>query len=136
MVESQLAEEEVRGLEPGDDGTETLKGPTKPVLQTQTTLSPYPAFVKENINVLRTMIKEHEHQTKTKATPRKLVYANSKREDPDRSMARSFSDRLSLESSDTFDTRDKAYSVEKVRRVSPKAKNRHTQKVKRVGELE
>nr|GEZ23374.1 hypothetical protein [Tanacetum cinerariifolium] len=83
MVESQLAEEEVRGLELGDDGTKTLKGPTEPILQTQTTPSPSPAFVKKNINVLRTIIKEHDHQTKKKATPRKLVYANSERKAPD-----------------------------------------------------
>ncbi|GJY29772.1 hypothetical protein Tco_0405539 [Tanacetum coccineum] len=126
MVESQLAEEEVRGLEPGDDGTKTLKGPTKPVIQTQTTPSPSPAFVKENINVLRTMIKEHDHQTKTKATPRKLVYAKSEREAPDGSMARIFSDRISLESSGMSNTRGKAHSARKVRRVSPKAKNCHT----------
>ncbi|GJU70997.1 reverse transcriptase domain-containing protein [Tanacetum coccineum] len=49
------------------------------------------------------MIKEHDHHTKTKATPRKLIYADSKREAPDGSM-------------------------KKVRRVSPKAKNRHTPK--------
>ncbi|GKC05688.1 hypothetical protein Tco_0997298 [Tanacetum coccineum] len=98
MVESQLAEEEVRGLEPGGDGIATLKGPTKPVLQTQTTPSSSPAFFKENINVLRTMIKEHDHQTKTKATPRKLVYADSEREAPAELMAKSFSDRFSIES--------------------------------------
>ncbi|GJW54236.1 reverse transcriptase domain-containing protein [Tanacetum coccineum] len=41
------------------------------------------AFVKENIDVLRTMIKEHGHQAKAKATPKKLVYGDSKREAPD-----------------------------------------------------
>ncbi|GKE19853.1 hypothetical protein Tco_1431365 [Tanacetum coccineum] len=32
------------------------------------------AFIKENIDVLRTMIKEYDQQTKTKATPKKLTY--------------------------------------------------------------
>ncbi|GJU62785.1 hypothetical protein Tco_1244620 [Tanacetum coccineum] len=102
MVDSQLVEEEVRGLEPGDVGTKTQKGLTEPVSQTQTTPYPSSAFVKENIDVLRTMIKEHDHQTKT--TPRKLIYADSKRETPDELMAISFFDRLSLESSGTSDT--------------------------------
>ncbi|GKC57703.1 reverse transcriptase domain-containing protein [Tanacetum coccineum] len=57
------------------------------------------AFVKENIDALRTIIKEHDRQNKTKTTPRKLVYAESKREASDELMARSFSNRLSLESS-------------------------------------
>ncbi|GKF25787.1 hypothetical protein Tco_0081681 [Tanacetum coccineum] len=137
MVESQLAEEEVRGLEPGGDGIATLKGPTKPVLQTQTTPSSSPAFFKENINVLRTMIKEHDHQTKTKATPRKLVYADSERESPDRSMSRSFFDRLSLESSSTSDTRSKAHSTDKSQKsLSKRKKTIAPQKVKEVREPE
>ncbi|GJW70712.1 hypothetical protein Tco_0127629 [Tanacetum coccineum] len=124
MVDSQLVEEEVRGLEPWDVGTKTQKGLTEPISQTQTTPYPSSAFVKENIDVLRTMIKEHDHQTKT--TPRKLIYADSKRETPDELMAISFSVRLSLESSITSNTRGKAHSAKKVIRVSPKAKNRHT----------
>ncbi|GKA07773.1 reverse transcriptase domain-containing protein [Tanacetum coccineum] len=122
MVDSQLVEEEVQGLEPRDVRTEAQKGPTEPVSQTQTT--PFPAFVKENIDLLRTMIKEHDQQTKTKATPRKLIYADSERDAPDELMAKSFSDRLSLKSSGTSDTHGKAYSARK--RVSPKAKNLHT----------
>ncbi|GJZ32426.1 hypothetical protein Tco_0577862 [Tanacetum coccineum] len=125
MVESQLAEEEVRGLEPVDDGTETLKGLTELVLQTQTTLSPSPAFVKENINVLRTMIKEHDHHTKTKATPRKLIYANSDREAPDLSMTKSFTDSTSSPPTRLTHMAKPILPV-KVRRVSSKAKNRHT----------
>ncbi|GKA89376.1 hypothetical protein Tco_0811188 [Tanacetum coccineum] len=38
----------------------------------------------ENINVLRTMIKELDHQAKEKATPRKLVYVDSEKEALDR----------------------------------------------------
>nr|GEX68604.1 hypothetical protein [Tanacetum cinerariifolium] len=56
----QPVEEEVWGLDPRDVGTENQKGPTEPALQTQATPSPSPAFIKENIDVLRTMIKEHD----------------------------------------------------------------------------
>ncbi|GJY01662.1 hypothetical protein Tco_0359814, partial [Tanacetum coccineum] len=44
------------------------------------TPSPSPAFIKENIDVLRTMIKEHDQQAKVKATPRRLAYADSDKE--------------------------------------------------------
>nr|GEW18052.1 reverse transcriptase domain-containing protein [Tanacetum cinerariifolium] len=50
-----------------------VRGPTEPVLQTP----PSMAFIKENIDVLRTMIKERDYQAKMKATPRKLAYADS-----------------------------------------------------------
>nr|GEW36231.1 hypothetical protein [Tanacetum cinerariifolium] len=48
--------------------------------------TPFPslAFIKENIDVLRTMINEHDQQAKMKATPRKLAYANSDKEAPAR----------------------------------------------------
>ncbi|GKC21620.1 hypothetical protein Tco_1023770 [Tanacetum coccineum] len=121
-VDSQLVEEEVRGLEPGDVGTKTQKGPTGPVSQTQTTLSPSPTFVKENIDALRTMIKEYDRQTKAKTTPRKLVYANSEREAPNELMARSFSDRLFLESSGTSDIRGKAHFANKSQKILSKGK--------------
>ncbi|GKD27066.1 hypothetical protein Tco_1233280 [Tanacetum coccineum] len=71
MVDSQPMEEEVQGTDMRDKGTEIQKGPTGPTPQTQTTPSPSPALVKENINVLRTMIKELDHQAKAKETPRK-----------------------------------------------------------------
>ncbi|GJX74550.1 hypothetical protein Tco_0313145 [Tanacetum coccineum] len=122
MVDSQLVEEEVRGLEPRDVGKETQKGPTGPVLQTQATPSPYPAFVKENIDALRTMIKEHDRQTKAKTTPRKLIYANPKREAPNEFMTRNISDRLSLESYDTSDTHGKAHSASKSQKSLHKGK--------------
>ncbi|GJR81281.1 reverse transcriptase domain-containing protein [Tanacetum coccineum] len=80
MVDSQPMEEETLGMEARDVGTETHRGPTKPVLQTQKTPSPSPAFIKENIDVLRTMIKEHNQQAKIKSTPRRLAYADSDKE--------------------------------------------------------
>ncbi|GJV88143.1 hypothetical protein Tco_1532081 [Tanacetum coccineum] len=67
-----------------DVGTETHGGLTESVLQTQKTPSPSSAFIKENIDVLRTMIKEHDQQAKMKATPRKLAYADSDKEAPAR----------------------------------------------------
>ncbi|GJR56226.1 hypothetical protein Tco_1406747 [Tanacetum coccineum] len=88
MVDSQPMEEETLGMEARDVGTETHGGPTKPVLQTQKTPSPSPAFIKENIDVLRTMIKEHDQQAKTKATPRRLAYADSDKEALARSKSR------------------------------------------------
>ncbi|GKA83642.1 reverse transcriptase domain-containing protein [Tanacetum coccineum] len=82
MVHSQPMEEEFWGAVTRDMGTKTHGGPTEPVLQTQKTPSPSPAFIKENIDVLRTMIKEHDQQAKMKATPRKLAYVDSDKEAP------------------------------------------------------
>nr|GEU69365.1 reverse transcriptase domain-containing protein [Tanacetum cinerariifolium] len=79
-------------------------GPTEPVLQTQKTPSPSLAFIKENIDVLRTPIKEHDQQAKMKATPRKLAYADSDKEALAGSLAKGFSNRFSLKSSGTSDT--------------------------------
>ena len=39
---------------------------------------PSPAYVKENLDVLRTMIKELDNRGKEKATPRKLSYRGSR----------------------------------------------------------
>ncbi|GJW00682.1 hypothetical protein Tco_1555933 [Tanacetum coccineum] len=122
MVDSQLVEEEVRGLEPRDVGTETQKGPAGPVLQTQATPSPSPAFVKENIDALKTMIKEHDRQTKAKTTPRKLVYTGSERKAPGEFMTRNFSDRLSIESSGMYHTHGKVHSASKSQKSLPKGK--------------
>ncbi|GJT16860.1 hypothetical protein Tco_0875566 [Tanacetum coccineum] len=66
MVDSQPMEDEIRGAEARDVGMKTHWGPTEPVLQKQKTPSPSPAFIKENIDVLRTMIKEHDQQDKTR----------------------------------------------------------------------
>nr|GEU91308.1 hypothetical protein [Tanacetum cinerariifolium] len=55
------------------------------------------------------MIKDLDHQAKAKETLRKLIYVDSEKEAPDRSKTNSFSDRFSLESTGTFDTRDKTH---------------------------
>ncbi|GJZ68560.1 reverse transcriptase domain-containing protein [Tanacetum coccineum] len=57
MVDLRPMEEEIRGVEVRNVGTETYEGPTEPVLQTQKTPSFSSTFIKENIDVLRTMIK-------------------------------------------------------------------------------
>ncbi|GKE53419.1 hypothetical protein Tco_1488575 [Tanacetum coccineum] len=106
MVDSQPMEKDVQMTKMRDAGTETQKAATKPTCQAQTTPSPSSAFIKENIDVLRTMIKELDHQAKAKATPRKLVYHQAKatsrqrqrqrqhngKEAPDMSRTKSFSD--------------------------------------------
>ncbi|GJV52148.1 hypothetical protein Tco_1447889 [Tanacetum coccineum] len=122
MVDSQPMEEEIRGAETRDVGTETHQGPTESVLQTQKTPSPSPAFIKENIDVLRTMIKEHDQQAKTKATPRRLAYADSDKEAPTRSPARGFFDRFSLESFGTSKTYRQTRSAGKSQRTPSKSK--------------
>ncbi|GKB42040.1 hypothetical protein Tco_0886982 [Tanacetum coccineum] len=57
------------------------EGPTEPAPLAQTT--PSTDFIKENINVLKTLIKEHDQQAKAKATPKKLAYDESEEEDSD-----------------------------------------------------
>ncbi|GKA35271.1 hypothetical protein Tco_0721762 [Tanacetum coccineum] len=79
MADSQLPDEgaqrgELEGVEAGSQ-----ERPSKPAPLAQTTLSP--ASIKENINVLRTMIKEHGQQAKTKATPKKFAYNESEEGD-------------------------------------------------------
>ncbi|GJW67803.1 hypothetical protein Tco_0122227 [Tanacetum coccineum] len=49
----------------------------------------------ENIDELRIMIKEHDQQTKTKATPKKLTYDNSKEEGSESSSIKGLSERSS-----------------------------------------
>nr|GFB14249.1 hypothetical protein [Tanacetum cinerariifolium] len=105
MVDSKPIEEEIQGAEARDVGTKAHEGLTEPVLQTQKTPSPSPAFIKENIDVLRTMIKEHDQQAKTTAMRRRLAYADSDKETLARSLARNFSNRFSLESFGASDTR-------------------------------
>ncbi|GKE55385.1 hypothetical protein Tco_1494570, partial [Tanacetum coccineum] len=121
MVDLQPMEEEIRGTDTRGVGTETHGGPTEPVLEAQKTHSPSPAFIKENFDVLRTMIKEHDQQAKTKATLRRLPYANSDKEASAMSLARGFSDR-SLESSGTSDTHKQTRSASKSHRTPSKKK--------------
>nr|GEU83148.1 reverse transcriptase domain-containing protein [Tanacetum cinerariifolium] len=55
---------------------------------------PLPTFIKEEINLLRTMIKEHDQQDKIKSTPRRLAYADSDKEAPARPKPTSFTQRI------------------------------------------
>ncbi|GKB01474.1 reverse transcriptase domain-containing protein [Tanacetum coccineum] len=57
-----------------------------------------------------------------KATPRKLAYADSDKEDPAGSLAKGFSDRFSLESSGTSDTRRQTRSTIKSQKTPSKNK--------------
>ncbi|GJW16582.1 hypothetical protein Tco_0024018 [Tanacetum coccineum] len=68
------------------------------------------------------MIKEHDQQAKTKATPRRLAYADSDKEAPVRSLARGFSDRFSLGSSGTSNTHRQTRSASKSQRTPSKNK--------------
>ncbi|GJW78681.1 reverse transcriptase domain-containing protein [Tanacetum coccineum] len=134
MVDSQPMEEEFQGASTRDFETKTHGGPTEPVLQTQKNPSSSPAFIKENIDVLRTMIKEHDQQAKMKATPRKLAYDESDKEAPTRSLAKGFSDRFSLESSGTSDTHRKTRSTSKSQKTS--SKNKEPTRLRRSRRLE
>ncbi|GJW59789.1 reverse transcriptase domain-containing protein [Tanacetum coccineum] len=68
------------------------------------------------------MIKEHDQQAKMKATPRKLAYADSDKEALAGSLAKGFSDRFSLESSGTSDTRRQTRSTIKSQKTPSKNK--------------
>ncbi|GKF65828.1 hypothetical protein Tco_0192345 [Tanacetum coccineum] len=68
------------------------------------------------------MIKEHDQQAKTKATLRRLAYADSDKEALAMSLARGFSDRFSLESSGTSDTHKQTRSASKSHRTPSKNK--------------
>nr|GEV74196.1 uncharacterized mitochondrial protein AtMg00810-like [Tanacetum cinerariifolium] len=62
------------------------------------------------------MIKEHNHQAKAKATSKKLFYNDSREEDSESLRKKSMSERLSNESSDTSETRDRSRSLRKSQR--------------------
>ncbi|GJS47409.1 hypothetical protein Tco_0597530 [Tanacetum coccineum] len=109
-------------------------GATKPVLQTQKTPSLSLAFIKENIDVLRTMIKEHDQQAKMKAIPRKLAYADSDKESSAGSLAKGFSDRFSLESLGTSDIRRQTRSTVKSQKTP--SKNKESTHLRRSRRLE
>ncbi|GJR03425.1 reverse transcriptase domain-containing protein [Tanacetum coccineum] len=68
------------------------------------------------------MIKEHDQQAKIKATPRKLVYADSNKEASAKSLAKGFFDRFSLESSGTSDTHRQTRSTSKSQKTPSKNK--------------
>ncbi|GJX78060.1 reverse transcriptase domain-containing protein [Tanacetum coccineum] len=122
MVDSQPMEEEFQGATTRDEGTETHGGTHRTSLTNAKTPSPFPTFIKENIDVLRTMIKEHDQEAKIKATPRKLAYADSDKEALARSLAKGFSDRFSLESSGTSDTHKQTLSTSKSQKTPSKNK--------------
>ncbi|GJR19904.1 hypothetical protein Tco_0968431 [Tanacetum coccineum] len=65
---------------------------------------------------------EHDQQSKMKAIPRKLAYADSNKEAPVGSLAKGFSDRFSLESSGTSDTHRKTRSTIKSQKTPSKNK--------------
>nr|GEV91666.1 hypothetical protein [Tanacetum cinerariifolium] len=68
------------------------------------------------------MIKEHDQQAKTKATPRGLAYEDSDKEAPARSLAKGFPDRFSLESSGTSETYRQTRSAGKSQMTPSKSK--------------
>ncbi|GJU90302.1 hypothetical protein Tco_1302725 [Tanacetum coccineum] len=121
------------GAETRDVETETHGGPTEPVLQTQKTPSPSLTFIKENIDVLRTMIKEHDQQAMVKA-PRRLAYADSDKKALSRYLARGFSDRFSLEPFGTSDTYKKTRSARQSQRTP--SKNKEPSQLRRPRRLE
>nr|GEU78937.1 retrovirus-related Pol polyprotein from transposon TNT 1-94 [Tanacetum cinerariifolium] len=79
-------------------------------------MTPSSTFIKENIDMLRTMIKEHDHQAKAKATSKKLFYNDSCEEDSESLGKKSMSERLFNESSDTSETQDISRSLRKSQR--------------------
>nr|GEV83771.1 reverse transcriptase domain-containing protein [Tanacetum cinerariifolium] len=134
MVDLQPMEEEFQRAITRDTGTKTHEVPTEPVLQMKKTPSHSPAFNKENIDVLRTMINEHDQQAKMKATPRKLAYIDFDKKAPTRSLARGFSDRFSLKSFGTSDTCKQTRSASKSQRTP--SKNRESTHLRRSRRLE
>ncbi|GJZ02349.1 hypothetical protein Tco_0520310 [Tanacetum coccineum] len=76
-------------------------------------MTPSPAFNKENIDVLRTMIKEHDQQAKAKENPKKLVYGSFGEEDSDSLGTKGLSKQLFNESSGTSGTQYRARSTGK-----------------------
>ncbi|GJY38113.1 hypothetical protein Tco_0424477, partial [Tanacetum coccineum] len=93
-----------------------------------------PAFIKENIDILRTMIKEHDQQAKMKATLRKLAYADSDKEAPAGSLAKGFFDRFSLGFSGTSDTHRQTRST--IKRQKTPSKNKELAHLRRSKRLE
>ncbi|GKB59226.1 hypothetical protein Tco_0915412 [Tanacetum coccineum] len=131
MVDSQLEGEGVQRVELKGIGTGPREGPSEPAQLAQTT--PSPAFIKENINVLRTIIKEHDQQAKAKATPKKLVYDDSEEEGSDSLRTKGLSERFSNESSGTSRTLDRASSSGKSQRSLTRGKtSSHLRRSKRL----
>ncbi|GJY65475.1 hypothetical protein Tco_0467713 [Tanacetum coccineum] len=84
-------------------------------------MTPSLAFIKENIDMLRTMIKEHDQQAKVKETPKKLAYDESEEGDSG-GRTKVLSEQLSHESPGTSEAYGK--SREKIKKVRTKSKER------------
>ncbi|GKC33873.1 reverse transcriptase domain-containing protein [Tanacetum coccineum] len=114
MANSQLPEGEAQGAESKGVGTGSPERPSElaPLAQA----NPSPTFIKENIDVLRTMIKENDQQTKAKATPKKLAYDESEEGGSSSLGAKGQSERLSCKSSSTSETSNKTRSTRKRQR--------------------
>nr|GEX02408.1 hypothetical protein [Tanacetum cinerariifolium] len=121
MVDSQPMEEEFQGVVTRDRN-ENPYGTYRTSLTNIKTPSSSPAFIKGNIDALRTIIKEHDQQAKMNATQRKLAYADSDKEAQAGSLAKGFFDRFSLESSLTSDTHRKTRSTIKSQKTRFKNK--------------
>nr|GEU47364.1 hypothetical protein [Tanacetum cinerariifolium] len=110
------------------------EGPSAPTLLAQTT--PSSAFINENIDMLRTMIKEHDQLTKTKATPKKLTYDDSEEEWSESSKGKGFSERSSDGSSETAGARNKSRSSKKSQRsLSHSKTSSHLKRFERLGNM-
>ncbi|GKA44337.1 hypothetical protein Tco_0737061 [Tanacetum coccineum] len=105
MADSQPEGERAPEIWLENTGVGPREGPSEPAQLTQST--PSPTFVKENINVLRTIINEHDHQAKAKTTQRKLVYGGSEEENSDSFEAIGKSERLINKSSGTSRTKNR-----------------------------
>ncbi|GJY62604.1 hypothetical protein Tco_0464064 [Tanacetum coccineum] len=108
MGDSQPEGEGVQWLEEQCTGTDSQEGPTAPALLAQT--NPFLAFIKENIDVLRTLIIEHGQQTQKKATPKKLTYGDSEEEGSGSLRMKGLLERSSNGSSETVRTQSKTQS--------------------------
>ncbi|GJX03641.1 hypothetical protein Tco_0189557 [Tanacetum coccineum] len=132
MVDLQPERKGVQGVKEEGMGTGSREGPSAPTLLAQTTHSP--TFIKENIDMLRTMIKEHDQQTKTKATLKKLTYDDSEEERSKSSKTKGLLERSSDRYSETARTRNKVRSSEKSQRSLSRSKtSSHLRRSERLG---
>ncbi|GJS59332.1 reverse transcriptase domain-containing protein [Tanacetum coccineum] len=114
MADLQLPEKGAQRGELEGVGAGSQERPFKPAPLAQTTHSL--VFIKENIKVLRRMIKEHYQQAKTKGTPKKLAYDESEEGDSASRGTKGMSEQLSLGSSSTSGAHDRVRSSVKGQR--------------------
>ncbi|GJU79552.1 hypothetical protein Tco_1281917 [Tanacetum coccineum] len=86
MGDSQQDGEEAPIVKREKVETDVREGPFAPSLQAQAT--PPLAYIKENIEMLRTLIKEHDQQGQTNTTPKRLNYDDSEKDGSESSRAR------------------------------------------------